>query len=216
MRIGVDIDGVLRDFHGHTIRVWNEQHPDKPFHLKDWQYNDSFYQMFLLKGEHPHLISKQMRNDAFQWWIDNGAYSDAPVLDGACSTLKALHDRKHKIVIISHQTREAHPDAALATTNWLHKNDIYYDELHYVSDKSVVRADVLIDDNSNIIKNFLDKSIVRNTKDLPWAIMFDYPWNIKSKMPYTQPRVISIGPPYWPMTLDLFEQFGHRGVVYYG
>jgi len=210
LRIGVDIDNVLRAFAAYSVEKWNEQFPDKPTLSTDmWSDHAWCYKLF--SGQ----TARERRAKCFDWWIKEGIYENAPALQGAQDALFSLSQRqRHKIVIISHQTREAHPEAALVTTKWLYKHNIYFDELHYVSDKSVVAADILIDDNPNIIENFLNRGV----SDPAYAIMFEFPWNDKHEFQIRSNRnklvfVMSDEEKYyWPNTVDLVRQITSRRI----
>ena len=184
MRIGIDIDGILRAFQQHAVSVWNTQHPDKPFSLYDWVDHKAFYNLF-----------PGGRAECFQWWVDNGIYSGAPILPDVCESLTKLHNRGHKIIIASQQTRVAHKDAAVLTTQWLCKNDIYFDELYFCNGKSLLPYDVLIDDTPDVISNVL------KSQHMCLAIMFRWPWNYG--FDFNNRRVYIAFEPYWLNTLDL-------------
>lgn len=154
MRIGVDIDGVLRDFQGEAIRKWNEEHPDCQLSIEDWKNHRYFYD--LTGGS----------DESFLWWVANGVY-DAPVIDGCQGALHTLKEIGHEIIIISSQHH--HPDLVKLTSDWLHKHKIPSDEIHYVYEKGKIDYDIIIDDKPEYIFEAIESG--RS------AILFEYPWN---------------------------------------
>jgi len=207
LRILVDIDNVIRAFSKYAIQKWNEEFPEKAVLSLDlWNSHDWCYSIFSGKTR------LEKRTKCFNWWASKGIYTDAPVLQDACEALIQLSQMGHKIIIASHQTRDAHEDVALQTTQWLYKNNIYWDEIYYTADKAKVVGDVLIDDNANIIDNFLKKG----ASNPNYAIMFEYPWNMdhkfnlpKDKMIFTV-RAESSEKEYWHGVLRIINNIQRR------
>jgi 5'(3')-deoxyribonucleotidase len=213
MRLGIDIDSTIRQFAEDSIYKWNLEYKDcqidngincfsRKMVINDWADYDYFYKV--CGG----------RDKAFAWWIQNEVFRHAPVMTGARESLLDLHRSGHDIVIISKQTRHSHPEAARQTTEWLYSNRIYYDELHYCNNKTVVDVDVLIDDNAKLIEEFA----LHNAKDSnKFAILLRYPWschfNIKELQTITSCCIYEVmeGSNYWKNIVTVINHLQKQG-----
>ena len=200
MRLGIDIDSTIRQFAEDCIYKYNLQHQlnnsNEPIMtLEDWCDYDYFYRV--MGG----------RKQAHQWWIDNDVFLNAPVMKMARESLLELHTMGHEIIIISKQTRDNHPEAARQTTQWLYNNEIYYDELHYCTNKNVVDIDVIIDDNPRIIDSFLQFHKGNNKK---LAVLLVYPWSNQMKWDGCYPLLRHVHKPYWEDIMNIIKDYGRN------
>ncbi len=158
MRIGLDIDNVIRDWVTSLIYNFrcdfpNENIEIKPtFDIAQWS-----------------TIGQRIYKYAFEE-KPLEIYLSALPMPGAIEYLNELKLDSHRIVLISNQPNEK----TRAFTNiWLGRYSIPFDELHYTSRKWEVKCDIFVDD---YLKNIED---YRKHVEVP-CIVFDAPWNANS------------------------------------
>ena len=153
MRIGVDVDGVLRDFVGKLILQYHEDYPGhEVLPVTDWGLN-----LFFPIG-----------NAIFPYAFDHRAreiFEGADPYPGAISAMIALKERGHEIFYVTTQPRgkEVH------TINWILKHNLPYDGIVITGIKNAVNCDIFIDDGPHNIK------ALREAGKL--AVCFSQPWN---------------------------------------
>ena len=79
--------------------------------------------------------------------VETGLYLREPVMPGACDALHVMNGLGWRIIIATAREDDPYGD----TRRWLDSHDIPYDGL-YFGDKSVLDADVLIDDRPDTIR----------------------------------------------------------------
>jgi len=139
LRIGVDLDDVLYPFvrglalfiHESTGRPLEELGPATcwEFYERNWGYTEN---EFL---------------ELFEAGVDAGVvFSEGDPLPGSVEAVRALKEAGHSVHIVTDRFvgRRSHAN----TEEWLAKHEIPYDSLTYSRDKTVVRTDAFIDDNS--------------------------------------------------------------------
>ena len=152
MRIGIDCDGVLRDFIPALIDGIKETHPqhaDKILVPKSWDWET--WLPFWTEDETEKYVFEDNYLDYF-----------GPV----CSPIKSsVEDWKklkawaiendHELVLVSAQREHCEEP----TTEWLKKYGFDFDEIHYTKNKWAVDVDVLIDDSPSKLKKFNERSV---------------------------------------------------------
>ena len=136
MRIGIDCDGVLRDFIPCLIDDIKETHPehsDKILVPKSWDWETWL----------PFWTEEETEKYVF------AAVEDWPIL-------KTWAMRNgHELVLVSAQREHC-----IEPTNaWLEKYGFDFKEKHYTQDKWSIDVDVLIDDSPAKLKKFKERSV---------------------------------------------------------
>ena len=165
MRIGIDCDGVLRDFIPDLIEGIKETHPehaDKILVPKSWDWET--WLPFWTEDETEKYVFEDNYLDYF-----------GPV----CSPIKSsVEDWKklkawaiendHELVLVSAQR-----DHCIEPTDaWLKEWGFDFDEKHYTKHKWSIDVDVLIDDSPEKLELFNERSV-----NYGKAIRYRQTWN---------------------------------------
>ena len=152
MRIGIDCDGVLRDFIPALIDSIKETHPEhtdkiKPVHAWEWES----WLPFWTEEETEKYVFEDNFLDFFG--------VECPPIESSVedwNILKRLaEDNGHELVLVSAQR----PHCEEPTTEWLKKYGFDFEEIHYTQNKWAVDVDVLIDDSPAKLKKFNERSV---------------------------------------------------------
>jgi 5'(3')-deoxyribonucleotidase len=135
LRIGVDIDGVLRDWDTAVIEMIRKHYPDKLIVGK--RVSDSLNHIDIPVEILRFLFSVKHVNEVY---LDALPYSTAIVDFGMFRTFAKLSG--HTLVCVSHQW----DDTLLATLQWLGKYGFGFQELIFTGNKYEANVDYLIDD----------------------------------------------------------------------
>ena len=172
MRIGIDADGVLRDFIGNLISHIKENHPehgDKIGVPKSWQWND--WLPFWTDDETEKYVFEDNFIDLFG--------VDCPPIQSSVEDWPKLkrwaEDEGHELVLVSAQREHCKE----LTTEWLQRWGIVFDEMHYTKEKWSVDVDVLIDDSPEKLDIFNDRSVAYGR-----PICMKTTWNEESQKKY--------------------------------
>jgi 5'(3')-deoxyribonucleotidase len=165
MILGIDCDSVLFPFSEHFVPFAENKL------LRQLEYPTKF-KMYERWG-----ITEEKWNELYQEFIENNELLINKPYPQTVETLQALHDRGHKILIITHRifpgfSRSLREKMVTDTIEWLEGNNLYFDDLLFMKDKYLVRVDILFDD---AIHN-LEKVILPT---IPVAI--EQPWNTEWK-----------------------------------
>lgn len=157
LRIGLDLDGVVCDFHGALIEAVGA-----PSRMDGWDWATWY----------PLSLEKQAQAAAFT--ADPESYANLAMLPGAKRGVRALHDFGHKITIVTARPK----DAEEATQAWVRRHlrgDI--EEVMVVGgngekvERIVEQAfHLVIDDNAVTIQRLVELGI--------GAVVFNQPWNV--------------------------------------
>ncbi len=161
MLIAVDVDGVLCDLHTPWLELYND----------DW--GDDLKVESILSWNIEEWVKPECGVEIFKYLDKYGDYLYAdrtPMIPGALAGIKCLRRCGHKVIYVSSCTGEGMYDAKI---KWMEKKgflkkgkDHTYPDFIAASDKSLIRADVLIDDRPLTVKSF------------PFlGILFHQPWN---------------------------------------
>lgn len=170
MRIGVDIDGVLND-------------------IGQWHYSCGFkfcIDNHIQRGFHPHeyMMEQQFEltdEENYKFWREYifDLMVSIPTRPYAGNVLKALKEMGHEIVILTARDNRYLTNQYANTMNfyveeWLHKNNIPYDEIvagpGKKKDKCIKhKLDIMIEDKAS---NVLEIS------DVIPVLCFDAPYNL--------------------------------------
>lgn len=151
--IGVDCDGVLRNFSQSlydTYRKYNPSHWAIPPSEQNLYPLDSFYQ-----------IGKGIQKFAFQEHADE-IYLKASPYKGAYHFMRRLH-KDHKVLIVSYQPT---PHIEDLTRKWLDNESIENDGIIFIKRKQDVPLYILLDDCTTNLESLTHTQGV--TIDRPW------------------------------------------------
>ena len=167
MRIGIDCDGVLRNFIPALIDSIKETHPEHADKIKtsrSWDWED--WLPFWTDAETEKYVFEDNYIDLFG--------IDVPPIDTSVEDWPKLvewaKDNDHELILVSAQREQCKE----ITRHWLKKYGFDFDEIHFTHHKWSREIDVLIDDSPNKLKSFKKKSICNGT-----PICFKQTWNKK-------------------------------------
>lgn len=168
MRIGLDCDGVLRNFTDSVKRVVVREYPEFKNELElpikmTWDFEswlpfwteDEAEDFIFVKHYYDIFANADPYPEAIEDWI---ILKEWEKING------------HELVLVSAQRNQT----VIATTEWIGTNKFDFRELHYIAEKWKVDVDILIDDNPKKLKAFKEKSVSSGD-----AICFKQPWNTK-------------------------------------
>jgi len=93
MLIALDIDGVILDFLGHFLKIYNNRNGTS---LTTDDITD-----FLPSGNLDDLIKKKDWDENFDFFVDNGGFSSLPSFEGARVAIENIIKAGHHIVYIT-------------------------------------------------------------------------------------------------------------------
>ena len=172
MRIGIDCDGVLRDFIPDLIDSIKETHPehaDKILVPESWDWET--WLPFWTDEETEKYVFEDNYLDFFGVVASpiKEAVEDWPKLK------KWAKENGHELVLVSAQR----PHCEEPTTDWLKEHGFDFDEMHYTKDKWSIDVDVLIDDSPEKLDIFNDRSVSYGK-----SICMKTTWNQESQKKY--------------------------------
>ena len=174
-RIGIDIDGTIRDIYTPLIECFKKKYPNGEVKsIKKW--ND--YKIW----KHFKNDDKIIDEDVFKkFWFDgsytNEIYRDYSLLyENVLKGLYLLKKDGHKIILISAQSND---NTKALTMEWLGDTVLYQDlvdEIHFTEyeTKGNVLCDIYIEDSPKQLEFLLDSSNYLRYSDL---YVMDRPWN---------------------------------------
>lgn len=155
--LGIDCDGVLRNFTGKLIEVYHRELP-----LSFYPKSDDDIKVFDLK--YSFGIMTDIYDFAFKKHSKE-IYTETNMYDGTKEFLQKLKDLKYTLFLTTNQPNDLCREYTLY---WLIKNDLkkYFDEYEFLSNKAESETDLLLDDYTKNLQEF--KKI---------SVCFDRPWN---------------------------------------
>ena len=152
MRIGIDCDGVLRDFIPALIDSIKETHPehaDKILEPTSWDWEQWL----------PFWTEEETEKYVFEDYYVDFFGAECPPIKESVEDWKKLkrwaEDNGHELVLVSAQRENCEE----LTDAWLEKHGFDFKEKHYTHNKWAVDVDVLIDDSPEKLKIFKNKSV---------------------------------------------------------
>jgi len=139
MRIGIDIDGVLRDFGKSFMAVMKKHYPETMLQDKitDWQFEKHFT-----------LSKKELQEIYWDKYCD-AVFLEAPPIPGAIEQMWDLFEwakeTDNTLVCISSQR----PTGRHNSLQWLGKHGLGFEETHFIKGRYKWKKDVdwLVDDS---------------------------------------------------------------------
>lgn len=162
LRIGIDIDGVLRDNVGIMVDIYNLYFNEKLRYEDVKQYN--------VEETFPR-ISQELHMKSSHWFFQEHSkeiFEDAPAYPHVTEDIKTLQEYAD-VYIISYQKSYKNKMQAL---KWLEEHDINPKGIIFLKNKELFDCDVLIDDND---WNF-------NDSHASVGILIDAPYNINRSL----------------------------------
>ena len=176
-RIGIDVDGVLRDFSTDLYRVIKDHYPEyiKPGsenvysveevrkEMTDWDLENSF-------SAPKEEIQRIYREEFAHTILSNGT----PIRENVDYLRKRIKEDEYTFVCVTSQ----HPMCCHHTLSWLGKHELGFSSVVFKKGrrKWQVEVDYLVDDSPN---NF--HSWVYGRQQEEGFILMDQPWNEKIK-----------------------------------
>ena len=153
MRIGIDCDGVLRDFIPcliDSIKETHPQHADKIKSVHAWEWES--WLPFWTEDETEKYVFEDNYLDFFGVVANpiKSSVEDWPILK------QWAKENGHELVLVSAQR----PHCIEPTDAWLEECGFDFKEKHYTKQKWSIDVDVLIDDSPEKLEDFNKKSIV--------------------------------------------------------
>jgi len=169
MRIGIDCDGVLRDFIPDLINKIKETHPELSNQIgipHSWDWED--WLPFWTEDETEKYVFEDHFEELFgpEANVIETSLTDWPVLK------EWAKNQGHELILVSAQRENCKE----LTTQWLQRWGFVFDEMHYTHKKWSVDVDVLVDDSPSKLGRFKKQSV---TNGMP--IVFCQTWNTKSQ-----------------------------------
>ena len=151
MRIGIDADGVIRNFVGSVKRVIKNKHPElkNQLNLEPTNWDFKSWLTFWSEAEAEDFIFNKHYLDIFaSATAFQEAIEDWPILK------KWATEHNHELVLVSAQR----DNTINPTTLWLAMYGFDFKEIHYTHDKWEADTDILIDDSTSKLKAFQKNS----------------------------------------------------------
>jgi len=141
MRILVDMDGVISDFDGEFIKRWQERHPEK-FHIPMEERT-----LFYVKDQYP----EELKPLVMEILLEPTFFRDMMPMDGAKEALFEM-DTMGLEVFICTSPFSAYQNCVLEKYEWVEKTlgSDWVNHIILTKDKTLVKADYLIDDKPEI------------------------------------------------------------------
>ena len=160
-RIGIDVDGVLRNLMTGINKVFKTHYPE--FIVGEIAYNYDFPHIKLPLKEKFDIIFNKYPEDIF---FKTKPY---PNTITQFQYLKRWA-KKHNFKLVCATTQEPH--LVGMTYLWLGKHNLVFDELHITSDKGALGLDYLIDDAPHNYDNW-----IKNGNPEENFFLMDRDWN---------------------------------------
>lgn len=177
MITGWDVDGV-----GHTFSAGVHDHMrcEGVEHLWKSVPGDPYWNWYAAWG----WTDKEFV-DFCNRAADHGCLFTGHVRDGYKESIQRVHDAGHDIIIVTDRSFGSSPSVSeQLTLDWFDKEGIYYDDIVFSRDKTVVWTDTFIDDK---IDNY--EALRRAGTN---AFLLTRPWNIVTDGPDYRMRVDTI------------------------
>jgi 5'(3')-deoxyribonucleotidase len=172
VRIGIDCDGVLRDFIPDVINKIKETHPqhtDKILTPTSWDWEQ--WLPFWTEDETEEYVFEEHYKELFG--------SEANPIPSSLEDFPKLKEwakeNDHELVLVSAQREHCEEP----TMEWLQRWGFMFDEYHFTKEKWSIDVDVLIDDSPEKLDIFNERSVSYGK-----SICYKQTWNHKHQTEY--------------------------------
>ena len=165
-RIGVDIDGVIRNLYVPLVSYFDLYHHDIDIDpISEWT-NYKIWNHFRRKGK--PVDEKWFKNIWFKREARSIYLDHAYPYPYAAESLHYIKSMGHKIILISAQPNRL---TMGLTMQWISKKSIPFDEIHFTdySSKAKVSCDIYIEDSPHQLSELAMANKV--------VFIYDQPWN---------------------------------------
>uniref|UniRef100_A0A250XWS9 5'(3')-deoxyribonucleotidase, mitochondrial n=1 Tax=Castor canadensis TaxID=51338 RepID=A0A250XWS9_CASCN len=145
LRVLVDMDGVLADFEGGFLKKFRARFPDLPF--IDLEDRRGFWVM-----EQYGRLRPELREKAISIWESKNFFLELEPLPGAVEAVKQMTNLQNTDVFICTSPMKMFKYCPYEKYAWVEKHfgPDFLEQMVLTSDKTVVSADLLIDDRPDI------------------------------------------------------------------
>jgi 5'-nucleotidase len=163
MIIAVDVDDVLCDLNTEWLQRYNKDFDDNLTKNKITEWDISLF------------VKPECGKYIFEYLNDTYLYDNVLPLPGALKGINIIRDMGHRIIFVTTPTIKSAGRKFL----WLLNNSFVSNMKDYieVTDKSLVRANMLIDDKYENIKAFDGSGVLYSQ---PWNLKYDYAPRVKN------------------------------------
>lgn len=143
-KFGIDVDEVLRSLLPGMLKLYNSAYRETMTYddVKDFDVDKSFPKVKEDTGE-----------SASKWFFQKHShelFAESPAIKGSVDAIKRLREAGNQVFLITYQKSLKNK---FDTFTWLEDNNVEYDGICFVKDKTIIGIDYLIDDNDwNFIK----------------------------------------------------------------
>lgn len=160
MRYLIDMDDVLADFKRSLFETYRERHPQKPF-IPPEQRSRHFY----MEQQYPEDCRPLLR----EIYNAQHFFQDLPPIAGATDALGELEQQGNEVFICTSPLL-SNPYCISEKLGWIeeHFGQDWVDRTIFIKDKTIIQADLLIDDRPEIT----------GVQQPTWEhILYDQPYN---------------------------------------
>lgn len=160
IRIGIDIDGTIRDIYTPLLKKLRERNPDMVFPpVSQWEH----YEVWKNLSMSEEVLKKIWFEECAEYIYLTGARSYEPL----------IQQNWYQMVLISGQPNT---NTEQLTLEYLKTRGILYDEIHFTTQKHTVVCDYYIEDSPAYLKQ-LWNGFPWHPYGRPWIYRINRPWN---------------------------------------
>ena len=168
MKIGLDLDGVVFDFHKPFVDEINRRY-GKNLRVEDWtDYN--FTNSGLTIEELWQLVESVSKS---------GGFCDLDLIEGAVENLEEI-SKNNSIHVITHRLYRAKQDAVALLEDY----NVPYDSISFTGEKDrtgkILELDLAIDDTPKMCLKYQGAGIHPLLFHQPWNKYFEFPCKVKN------------------------------------
>lgn len=163
--IKLDVDGVIRDIVTPMCNVFKEVFGTeiKPEDVNEYDVDKFFGKYHKLDPKTDHVSNYV--DFFFKDWASTVFYNFAETYNGVRDAVDKLHCcDSFRVLIVTKQYGILNKKRCL---DFLFRENIYYDDICFVDDKTIINADIIIDDNPEFL-NAEDDTVTRICIDRPY------------------------------------------------
>lgn len=150
-----DADGVLRDFHGYSMKLFYEKYPEykqyqvSPDKIRGWALGDEFWPLNKAKEIHDLMLELFFGGEFTYEVFRNAPALVTPEQWANHVRILKLAFPNCKIIVSTHQYTV---ESKLATIEWLDDSEITYEDLIFTGEKELFGANYILDDKPQTVE----------------------------------------------------------------